>query len=457
MGVTPTAVLSLAGQDIASGPGPDGSWPGPMALDGAAVKWGRTDVLAQPTPATATAAVFDPSGTWAATANLVGQPLTLRWTWAGESHAYFRGRVASVTVTPHTARRPDGAVVAGARVELSATSVLVDLANRRPTDPTVPWPAETFAVRRARVTGQAAGPVNQVTIRPVWDAAPLAAVDTPGDAKVLEHLETLLGNAGADRWTFDPDTQTITWIARRSFDPAGAARLARDPAGRGVYVTGPAVTRSPGEPAEPAVTIPAAVVGYDGGASRDMASRITRVTLTYPGTGRGFTVLTPNTDEALLGVRSLDVQTQHTDDTMALAAANDLSALVTGEASGWALEPMRWTTGAAGFGTVEQARLLLAGSERSGVFWLAGSWLPALGVTPLFGVMGGSITCRRGAWTVDWTVAPTATTAPVQGFSFDDLDPSIVWTDADDPNGWHASVTLDDLAMVGTPTLTNGA
>jgi hypothetical protein len=453
--VTPIAVLSLAGQDVASGPAPDGSWPGPMALDGAAVTWGRQGVLEQPKPATATAAVFDPSGTWAATADLVGQPLTLRWSWAGESHVYFRGRVASVTVTPHTARRPDGAVVDGARVQLAATSVLVDLANRRPTDPTVAWPAETLAARRLRVMNQCSGPLTGLQTRTTWDAAPLAAVDSPGDAKMLEHLETLLGNAGADRWTFDPDGQVLTWTGRRTFDPAQAAHLARDPAGRGVYITGPTVTRTPGDPAEPAVTIPASVVEYDGGASREMASAITRVTLTYPGTGRGFTVLTPNTDEALLGVRSLDVQTQHTDDTMALAAANDLGALVTGEASGWALEPMRWTTGAAGFDTIEQARLLLAGSERSGVFWLAGSWLPALGVTPLFGVMGGSITCRNGAWTVAWTVAPTST-GRVTGFSFDDLDPSIVWTDDDDPNGWHASVTLDDLAMVGSPTITNG-
>lgn len=457
MTVTPVPVLALAGADVAAGPDPDGTWPGLMALDGAAVKWGRADVLAQPTPATATAALFDPSGTWAAAADLVGQPLTLRWTWAGESRVYFRGRVASVTVTPHTARRPDGATVDGARVELAATSVLVDLANRRPTDPTTAWPAETLAARRARIAAQLTGPVAAVATRPAWDTAPLAAVDPPGDAKMLEHLGQLLDNTGADRWTYDPDSQTVDWLGRRTFDPATAAHLARDSSRVGVYIAGPTAQRSPTDPTEPAVSIPASVVEYGAGATRDMASRITRVTLTYPGTGQGFTVLTAGLDETQVGIRSLDVQTQHTDDTTALAAATDLSALVTGEASGWALEPMRWDTRkTGGFDTIAQARLLLAGTERTGVFWLSGSWLPALGITPLFGVMGGTITTRRGAWSVEWTVAPTATTAPVTGFAFDDLDPSIIWTDDDSPNGFHPSVTLDDLAMVGSPTITDG-
>jgi hypothetical protein len=71
--------------------------------------------------------------------------------------------------------------------------------------------------------------------------------------------------------------------------------------------------------------------------------------------------------------------------------------------------------------------------------------------------MGGSIAYKRGAWVVEWNPAPTSTTSPVTGFAWDDLDPSIVWTDGDDPNGWHASVTLDDLAFVTSPTVTIGA
>jgi hypothetical protein len=457
--VTPVAVLSLAGADVAAGPSADGSWPALMALDGASVKWGRADVLAQPAPATATVALFDPSGSWAAGRDLIGQPLTLRWTVGAESRVYFRGRVAAVTVTRRKASGPAVGTVTGATVQLSATSVLTDLGNRRPTDPTTAWPPETFAARRARLATQAVGVLTGITTRPLWDAAPLAAVDNPGAGKVLEHVTGLFDSAGADRYTFDPHSQELTWVGRRTFPAAGAAHLVRDATRPGVYVTGPTVQRSATDPAEPAVSIPAGVVEYSGGVSKTMGSRITRVTLTYPGTGKGFTVLTPGADETAIGVRSLDVATQHTDDTQALTAANDLSALVTGEASGWVLDTMRWdTTKTDGFDTIEQARLLLAGCERTGVFWLSGSWLPGLGVLPLFGVMGGSIVCSRGAWRVEWNAAPTSLTGTAPGVTWDDLDPSLVWSD--DPtrtDRFDDSVTYDDLAFVASPTITNGA
>jgi hypothetical protein len=63
--VAPVPVLTMAGR-----------WSPParprrhlarlMALDGAQVKWGRDHVLTQPKAGTATVAVFDPSGVWAA-------------------------------------------------------------------------------------------------------------------------------------------------------------------------------------------------------------------------------------------------------------------------------------------------------------------------------------------------------------------------------------------------------
>jgi hypothetical protein len=153
------------------------------------------------------------------------------------------------------------------------------------------------------------------------------------------------------------------------------------------------------------------------------------------------------------------VAAAHTDDTQALAAANDLSALVTGEASGWALEPMRWDTAkTGGFDTLEQARLLLAGTERTGVFWLSGSWLPGMGVLPLFGVMGGTITCTRGAWRVDWTAAPTSLAGTATGVSWEALDPSLVWSDDPaDPAALDPTVSYDDLAFVSSGQITTGA
>lgn len=463
VGLTPTPVLELGGVDVAAGPAGDGTLPGLMVIDGAAVKWGRAEVLGPPTPATATVSLFDPSGEWAAATDPIGRTVTLRWTHGAESHVYFRGRIAAVTVTPRTARAPGGGTVRGATVALTCTSLLTDLGNRRP--PSGAWPAETLAARRSRVAGHATGPVASIGTRAAWDTAPLAAVDTPDAASVLDALRDLLANPGADRWTWDPDTRAIDWIGRRAFAPDQVAHLARDSSRPGVYVTGPAVQRTVADPVTPAVTIPAGVVDSRGTVSRSLESRLTRTVLTWSdplngGAATETVVTTPGVDEAAVGVRAADVKTQLAGSSPALTAAQDVAAVVAGELSGWRLEPLRWdTTRTDGFGTLEQVRLLLAGTERTGVFWLAGSPLPTLGVLPLFGVLGGTITYKGGGWVVEWTTAPTAATGPyLPGVSWEDLDPSLVWSDdPDDPGGFDRSVTYEDLRFVPAGTITIGA
>jgi hypothetical protein len=456
--VTPVPTLTLDGTDLAAGPNPDGTWPPLMVLDGATVTWGREEALAQPKPATATVSVFDPDGGWAASRDLIGLPITLRWTAGGTTRTYFTGRVGAVTVTPTTVRAPDGNRVPGATVRLACTSLLADLANRRP--PSGGWPAETLAARRTRIAALVAGPVAGIGTRPAYDLAPLAPEPTPAGGTVLAALEALLANAGADRWTYDPDTRRIDWLPRRRFDPATAAHLARDSTRAGVYVTGPAVQRTPADPVLPAVGIPAAVVGAGQQLTRDLASRITRATVTWADPANGYNAATvvatvPGTDETLVGVRSADLSTQLADLTTATTVAADAAALAGGEAAGWALPAMRWATPA--FPELGQALLLLSGCERPGVFWLAGSQLPTLGVLPLFGVMGGQIGYRRGGWDVTWHAAPTGLTAPAgTGIAWDDLDPTLTWGDPS-PTGLDDSVTYEDMRWVTTGAITIGA
>jgi hypothetical protein len=162
--VNPAPSCSLSGQLVAAGRTTGGVWPAaPMALEGVTVKWGRGGPLEQPTPATATVRLFDPTGVWAAGADLIGAPLELSWAAAGTTRRYFTGRVGGVAVEPHAAML-DNVRTDGALVTLSCTSLLADLANRLPAETS--WPAETLAARRARIAALAAGPVASIATRP---------------------------------------------------------------------------------------------------------------------------------------------------------------------------------------------------------------------------------------------------------------------------------------------------
>lgn len=457
MPVSPLPVVALDGVDIAAGPDPDGGWPDLMVVDGATVTWGRTAALAQPTPATATVRLFDPTGSWAADyPGILGAPVTLRWSVPGEERIYFTGRVAAVEVArPTRYRSSEGRALPGSVVTLSCASLLVDLANLPLSGNALS--AETFAERRARYAADAAPAVTAIATRPIWDPMPLAADYSGGTRPVLEMITGLLAQAGGDRWTYDPHTRGIGWTARRSFAPADAARLVRDQ-DRRVAVTGPAAVRADAPPA-PALSVDAGQLEYSDQVSVDMAAAVTRVEvkwLSFTGydTATGARLYADATmryvlpsDERVTGVRALSVESGITDSTWAQNVAYDLAALAYGEARGWLpTGRLRWAP-RDGFPTIDHARLMLAGTETHGVFWLAGSWFPGAGVLPLFGVMGATIGYERGRWAVEFTPAPTSRTATPPGVAWEALDPALTWDDLAE------SVTYEDLRFVTAGTV----
>lgn len=445
--VRPVPVLAIGGVDVASGPAADGTL-SLMALSGASVKWGRDKTLTQPSPATAQLSLFDPTGVWAATADLVGRAVTLRWTWTSTTRTYFRGRITSVDLQRQRITRPDGTVVHGTLVQLTASGVLTDLGNRRP--PVEAWPAETMAARRTRVAALTAGPVSSIATRPAFDAAPVAAVPDASKVTALDLLRDLFDSTGADRMTVDPDTQAVGYVPRRAYTGTDlAGRLVRDSAARlGAFV---ALTAAGGR------YVDARAVLYKGGVSRDMSSRLTRATVTWSNAGQAATITRaiPGADEAVVGVREVTLSTILADATAAGTAADELAAFAAGEASGWTLDPMTWETArTGGFETVAQALVLLGGAELTGVYWLQGSFLPQLGIRPVFGIMGGTITYRDAGWVVTWQNAPVSLTGgPAYELTWDHVDDgspgsTLVWDDVDRADGLHPSVTYEDMQYV---------
>lgn len=472
----PLPVVRLGGVDLAGTA--DGS--GPLALDGLSVTWGRTELLAQPSLATASLSLFDPTGVWAQTADLIGQPLSLRWTattTAGpQSAVFFYGRVAGAVITP----RLDGS--GGAVVSLTCSSILNDLANRVPGDA---WPVQTFRERRNSLSPFIAGPVTlPAELRAAWlDNANVVGVPVDQQKSALDSLVELYSWCGSDRFTFLPATLRATFITRRSMSQT--AQLARDTTGtgtarenKGAYLRTIAIAATEGLPFDPHY-LDGKMLTYDGaGLSRDITTRITRVEVSHPDSSASFaqrteTVMTstvagaPATDETVLGVRALRQSSGVTFNAMVQTAAADLASMAVREGAGWRLGEVVLDTTVPGCGfeyLAQFANLLLTGGEVQSAVFLQRTLLPAWGIRPVFGIIGGRIEYTGGGWRFGLNVAPISTgTVPQHPISWSEIDDggvgnTLVWTDGDDPFGLHESLTYEDIyycnrgqGMITTP------
>lgn len=167
-------------------------------------------------------------------------------------------------------------------------------------------------------------------------------------------------------------------------------------------------------------------------------------------TGRTEVTIVPGANELTEGVRAATARTPLVWNGWADVAAENLIAQVAEEAAAWDLGTVRLSTRySGGFETVGQARLLLAGAETQDLVFLQRSELPAWGIRPLFGIMGGSIGYADGGWDIDLELAPLAPpdTAqhPVAWNEIDTPARRLVWSDDPHPLGLHESVTWADV------------
>lgn len=438
-----------------------------VLLDGISVHWGRTDALAQPEVATATAALFDASGTWATSTDRVGLPAVLSWSvpvFGGTSTTvFFRGRVASIT----PARRRLGGVD-GVLVTLRLTGILGDLANRTPVES---WPAETLDQRRARIATAAAAVLpGGVAIRASWAAAPVAAVPLANQKSLLEHLHALYDSCGADRMSYRPDVQSVIPIPRRAYPDRGIAQLWWNVPGDAA--TGATQRDNAGAYARAMPLIPAGFSGittpnyldgrrieYDpaDGVTRDLASRITRVQVSWTdaaGAQQIAELLVPEANEALIGIRAATLDSLTTDGTFAATSAAELRTAATSEGAAWRLKDPR-TLPSFPFESFAQVVALLYGTEDMGAVFLQGTWLPALGIRPVYGVIGATLdySATDGGWALTLALSPVVTAAQQHAIAWDEIDNGsttyqLEWHDDPDPRGLHDSLTYEDIGHV---------
>jgi hypothetical protein len=459
----PVPVVTLDGADVAAGVDSEGGVPaGLIVVDGLEFTWGREEVLEQPEAATARLQLFDPSGTWATSSDLRGKLVTLDWTGqvAGEPtprrRVMFRGRVGHpVKVVRKVVQLPDGNTIQGSLVTMPLVSILLDLANIRPS---VAWPEETVEERRARIAAAAASVVSDVVVRDYWKPPKVVAVAAKDQVSLYQHLVDLYDSTGADRMNYQPDSNVVTFLERRDYySSRGHGQLWWDQstgarAGQGVYV------RATGNSAV-YLGLDSAGLEYDPGEGITQPERLTRVELAHPSATTSFstrvvTRLVTGQNEKQNGVRTVRLESKLTWDNYADTAASDLEDMTQKEAAQWRLEPLVLRTRPlGGFEHHDHAELFLKGSESHELLFLQRSWLPNFGLRPVVGVMGGTVTYRNQGWEVELVPAPITTTLPQHAITFEELDDGsagyeVQWWDSDHPRGMHESLTFEDLGHV---------
>lgn len=427
MTVTATPAVTVAGQTIAAAA--PGGLPPLVAVDALSVTWGRASLLEQPTPARAALTVLDTSpGRPFARSSLVGQPVVIGWTGSdGSSGVSFRGRITDAPVRRYVSA---GQTVSGAVVELTCSSLEVDLANYKVPAASAVWPAETFAARLARILALLpAGLLVGATLHPNWTGYSAGQLDASG-ADVLALLRKLYDST-ARALVYDPAANAFTY-APRHFIAAGAA-------GGSNFITGRLARQSSGLWAADAAAVPmggswldATELGYDGEAARNVEQMVTQVDLQWLNGAASATSSLPvvqGIDEGTLGRRTLSVDTMHATAAGAADCLAEWASLVYSEGSVPRLEPVTYATARAPFrdGTVRAN--LLAGCEQAPWWFVRGSWLPEAGVSPVVAFSGSTITYRGGQWSIA-------------------LQPAATWN-ANNPDAGHG-VTAGTVAAAGT-------
>lgn len=438
-------VLSIARSVIAAGP-VGGKLPPVVAIDELSVTWGRSSVLEQPVPATASLSVLDrsPTATLAARTDLIGQPAVITWVAGdGSDGVTFRGRITGVEVTPDRA-------TGGFRVDLSCSSKEVDAANFRAPKGTA-WPVEPFVDRWARIwallpVGWFTGGCNLPTAadagldladpaRNLKDYS-AAAVDA-GGKDALSMLRELFVSMSPLPMIYDPYADGIrfgTAGAHHAYAPASgmtvSAILAPAPDRGGRYVA-QSLAR---------LHLDGGLSPGNGKLSSGLDSRVTRVEVQWSNAGTAATAYGYPADNGLedtIGRRTLGVSSIHAGTAEAAQLAAMYTRVVDRTARGGQLDPVTYDTSLEPFCDTAHVRALLDGCEKGREFFLGRSWYPRVGRRPLIAVLGGRVAYAHGQWQVQLNPVPatvagapswgpiTVRAAGLSSVRLRDLDPSV--------------------------------
>jgi hypothetical protein len=449
-GWKPTARVYLGGVLVALGPDVDGSIDphAPVGIDTVWADWGRERAIENPdSPAGGlTLLVPDPSWVAAREKTLIGTSVGLSYVYPDGSAEwfYFRGKIAGARLTRQRVKA-GGAWVDGVRLECTLASDLNELANRMVSGT---WASESIPALRSRLLTLASPLLTDIQTSTFWHPEAAVIDRTVDDVSVLDLLYELF-EQGAARMVYDPHARTVQPSRRHWYDLPNALRLTE---------VGGQITVRPITPTVPftwsAVTVPAGYLAdfADEPLQRDLASGVTRVqTHVRRPEGGGvpdywFVAPVPGADEVSYGIRAMKVTSIMYSVSWGQEVGEKFAEYAGREGNTWRLPPLVWDTGRTdGFDDVVQAFTFLRGYETYALVALTGSWLPAVGVRPLFGIIGGRITYTGGRWITESQTVPVGLgqTQTALRWSEFTTDPAKTWADVD------PALTWADLAYIG--------
>lgn len=457
----PYPVVSVGGVVVARGGAAD-----QVLVQSLDVPWGREDITQHAATGTASVVLFDRTGRWATSLDrdLLGLSLRIAWTSTGGDGAdYFRGRITFAEVLPWTTGGDDGALI-----RLTASSLLLDLANLTPAGA---WPAETVTARLGRIVTASAGVLAGADIPALYSSEQVLPVDATAQTSLLEHLTRVYDSFGMNRMVWNPATSRAGYVPRLTGWSARTLGELYRPGtgGAGAFIRAAARFDPSSSTVYPAgCYLPAAALHRAAArVSRDIAGRVSRVLFTRyvlnGTTGKYETVVETasvlGADPATEGNREASVETVLSGGANWTTAFQDWIIGLGQEGRGWRPAPCTYRPAATGgFEDPAVRDALLAGYETPAVFFLQRSLLAdRLGLRPVYALIGGTISYAAGEWAFQLAFAPVHTATPQHAVTWPEIDDGStanrlrIYTDGlDHDDALHPSVTCTDLAYVGT-------
>lgn len=371
-----------------------------VAIDELALTWGRTSEDADVVAAIVTVKIWVPMGDTFFTDDVVGKPLTLQWTAAGETFVFFRGRTNAYKIAVGPRPNVPQEFSRGFIVTLVGSDKITDVVNVG-FGPNTLSHDDTLIIRANLIKNAANGggiDLEGVYFEPQTVNWPCGIYDT-NNTNLRQWLDAFYISLG-NWWTYAHDTNAIRGVRRWTDPTARHWRAYIDNDGRTM------VTYHPLSVVYDTITYQSTVMPgrecfFDGPAELDSgtASSINTIACHYydPADVENMLVMTPGGHQ-----RTMTYDSWLSTESTVTQVCQDLFSMYGANMQNPKLPPITWDTSVGGgFLSISNAKCMTRAYENPGEITMGGSPLAAvLGAKNQIQANGGTIRYLDDHWEI---------------------------------------------------------